>query len=208
MFYLIILAICSIATAQYHRIESPSTYLPVESCRDISDGIFGDPKGTCASVGYSVTCTSCHNTDFIFYVRNKGTCNQKLTKCHFKADNEKCTGSSQCPYTKFNKLKLNETSCDARSLISNHEGKRLCVYKDSRGIPTIGIGYNLENPGARQALKNVGADYDSILSGKTCLTDSQVMQLFEPSYQSAVSGAQRDVSSFSDLCCNVSFALL
>ena len=82
------------------------------------------------------------------------------------------------------------TSCDARSLISRHEGKRQCVYKDTRGIPTIGIGYNLENPGARSAIAAVGADYESILSGKTCLTDSQVMQLFEPSYQSAVSGAQ------------------
>ena len=83
-----------------------------------------------------------------------------------------------------------DMSCDARSLISRHEGKRLCVYKDTRGIPTIGIGYNLQNPGARAALAAVGADYDSILSGASCLSDSQVMQLFEPSYQSAVSGAQ------------------
>ena len=29
------------------------------------------------------------------------------------------------------------------------------------------------------------------------------MKLFEPSYNSAVSGAQRAVSSFSSLCCNV-----
>ena len=83
-----------------------------------------------------------------------------------------------------------DMACDARSLISKHEGKRLCVYKDTRGIPTIGIGYNLENPGARSAIAAVGADYDSILSGATCLTDKQVMELFEPSYQSAVSGAR------------------
>jgi hypothetical protein len=44
---------------------------------------------------------------------------------------------------------------------------------------------------------------DDVRSGKQCLTDSQVMQLFEPSYQSAVSGAQRAVSSFSSLCCTV-----
>ena len=52
-----------------------------------------------------------------------------------------------------------DMSCDARSLISRHEGKhmgkRLCVYKDTRGIPTIGIGYNLQNPGARAALASV-----------------------------------------------------
>ena len=95
------------------------------------------------------------------------------------------------------------SSCDARSLIANHEGKRNCVYKDTMGIKTIGIGFNLETPGARAAIAKVGADYDSIVSGKTCLTDQQVNELFEPSYQSAVSGASRAVSSFSSLCCNV-----
>ena len=103
---------------------------------------------------------------------------------------------------------VESASCDARSLISNHEGKRLCVYKDTRGIPTIGIGYNLQNPGARAAIAAVGADYDSILSGASCLTDNQVMELFEPSYNSAVSGAQRAVSSFGSLCCNVAEVMI
>lgn len=94
-------------------------------------------------------------------------------------------------------------SCDARSLISKHEGKRDCVYKDTMGIKTIGIGFNLETSGARAAITKVGADYDSILAGKTCLSDQQVLDLFEPSYQSAVRGASRAVSSFSSLCCNV-----
>jgi len=94
-------------------------------------------------------------------------------------------------------------TCDARSLIAAHEGKRLCVYKDTMGHPTIGIGYNLDNPGAPAAIAAVGADYDAVRSGQQCLTDSQVMQLFEPSYQSAVSGAKRAVSSFNSLCCGV-----
>ena len=93
--------------------------------------------------------------------------------------------------------------CDARSLIARHEGKRDCVYIDTMGHPTIGIGYNLDNSGARSAIAAVGADYDSIRSGKTCLTNSQVMKLFEPSYQSAVAGAKRAVSSFGSLCCGV-----
>merc|ERR1719161_41490 len=94
-------------------------------------------------------------------------------------------------------------ACDARILIAQHEGKRNCVYIDTRGHPTIGIGYNLDNPGARAAITAVGANYDDIRSGKTCLSDSQVMQLFEPAYQSAVSGARRAVSSYDALCCGV-----
>lgn len=94
-------------------------------------------------------------------------------------------------------------SCDARALIAVHEGKRKCVYKDTMGHPTIGIGYNLDNSGARQAITAIGANYDSIRSGKSCLTDAQIMELFEPSYKSAVSGARRAVSSYGSLCCNV-----
>merc|ERR1719443_1767574 len=71
------------------------------------------------------------------------------------------------------------------------------------GIPTIGIGYNLHNAGARQAIAAVGADYDKVLAGTQCLTDSQIYKLFEPSYQSAVHGARNAVSSFDSLCCNV-----
>ena len=80
--------------------------------------------------------------------------------------------------------------CDARSLITNHEGKRACVYIDTRGHPTVGIGYNLDNSGARAAIAAVGADYDKVRAGTQCLTDTQIMRLFEPSYQSAVSSAR------------------
>ena len=75
------------------------------------------------------------------------------------------------------------------------------------GHPTVGIGYNLDNPGAPAALAAVGANYQDVRSGKTCLTDAQVMSLFEPAYQSAVRGAQAAVSSAAALCCGVQNAL-
>jgi len=95
------------------------------------------------------------------------------------------------------------SACDARSLIENHEGKKSCVYTDTQGHPTVGIGYNLDSSGARSAIAAVGANYDKVRAGTECLTNSQIMSLFEPSYQSAVNGAARVVSSFSSLCCNV-----
>lgn len=99
---------------------------------------------------------------------------------------------------------LNSSStCDARSLITKHEGKRSCVYTDTMGHPTVGIGYNLDNSNARQAIAAIGADYDKVRSGAQCLTDTQIMKLFEPAYQGAVHEAERVVSSFSELCCNV-----
>lgn len=46
---------------------------------------------------------------------------------------------------------------DAIAFITKHEGRRLAVYKDSLGIPTIGVGFNLEREGAQQDLTAVGA---------------------------------------------------
>ena len=40
-------------------------------------------------------------------------------------------------------------ACDASSLITRHEGKRLCVYTDTTGHKTVGVGYNLDQGGAR-----------------------------------------------------------
>lgn len=95
------------------------------------------------------------------------------------------------------------SACDARALITQHEGKRSCVYTDTKGHPTVGIGYNLDNSGARAAIAAVGADYDNVRSGKQCLTDTQIQNLFAPAYESAVSEAERVVSSFASLCCEV-----
>src|SRR6185295_12579644 len=73
------------------------------------------------------------------------------------------------------------------------------VYLDSRGIKTIGHGFNLERQGARAAITAVGADYDRILNGTDSLTDAQIMQLFEPDVDRAIAGARRVVTSFSQL---------
>ena len=112
---------------------------------------------------------------------------------------------SESNLTDFDKSKW---GCDARSLISGHEGKRQCVYKDSRGIPTVGIGFNLRAFGAKGKIEKLGLDYDKVLDGSQCLTDSQIMDLFEPSYQSAAASAKRAVSSFSSLCCNVAEVMI
>lgn len=46
---------------------------------------------------------------------------------------------------------------DAIAFITRHEGRRLSMYKDSLGVPTIGVGFNLRRPDAGQILAKVGA---------------------------------------------------
>ena len=94
-------------------------------------------------------------------------------------------------------------SCDASSMIKRHEGVRDCVYVDTTGHKTIGVGYNLDASGARTAVESCGINYDDIYSGKTCLSSSQVDCLLSFSLKAAESGARADVSSYDSLCCNV-----
>ena len=96
-------------------------------------------------------------------------------------------------------------SCTAslRNLVAKHEGDRLCVYVDTTGHKTIGIGYNLDQGGAKEMIESVGANFEDIYSGKSCLTQSQVNNIFSKTIGSSISGARSAVSSFDSLCCGV-----
>lgn len=57
-----------------------------------------------------------------------------------------------------------------------HEGKRNKIYKDSKGISTIGVGFSLRKPGAKEILASVGADIDAIRNGEP-ISNFQMQEL-------------------------------
>jgi lysozyme len=72
--------------------------------------------------------------------------------------------------------------------ITRWEGTKYNAYDDKTGKtivpnvpilgnPTIGVGFNLRVLNARDLLTQVGADYDSIISGRASLTPDQVDQI-------------------------------
>jgi GH24 family phage-related lysozyme (muramidase) len=67
----------------------------------------------------------------------------------------------------------------ARPTIQAHEGWESKVYRDTMGIPTIGVGFNLLNPNAKQLCAACGADYDALLAGTACLTETQIAYLYQ-----------------------------
>ncbi|MBI3334834.1 hypothetical protein HYZ97_05080 [Candidatus Pacearchaeota archaeon] len=67
-------------------------------------------------------------------------------------------------------------SLDKRMI--QHEGYRTKVYKDSEGIPTIGIGFNLSRKDAPFYMQKIGADHQRIMEGKQELTERQVTDLY------------------------------
>ena len=58
--------------------------------------------------------------------------------------------------------------------IKKHEGVKPKKYTDSRGIPTVGVGFNLRRPDADKKLKSVGANPIKVKQGKQSLTDYQM----------------------------------
>jgi len=92
------------------------------------------------------------------------------------------------------------------SLISNiidrvvqHEGKRDRAYLDSRGIQTIGVGFNLTRQDADSRLKRIGANPKKIKAGKARLTDSQIQKLLVDDLNQAKLNAENLVKNFSGL---------
>jgi GH24 family phage-related lysozyme (muramidase) len=86
-----------------------------------------------------------------------------------------------------------------RNFIPKNEGIRNEVYKDSEGIPTIGIGFNLQRSDAKRMLSSLGYDYDQLLSGRSKLSDEDMWKLFDNDLRSAISDAGRLVSNFDRL---------
>jgi len=76
----------------------------------------------------------------------------------------------------FVTLKAGE--CDSYDREKLNEGYKTCVYKDSMGIPTVGVGFNLKKIGAKGEIESVGADYYKVLNGSQCLDDRQIETLF------------------------------
>lgn len=64
----------------------------------------------------------------------------------------------------------------AKSLIKKHEGVRNGPYKDSLGIPTIGVGFNMSRADARNRLAQVGLKN---WAPPIRLNDAQVDQLLD-----------------------------
>ena len=77
--------------------------------------------------------------------------------------------------------------CNSYSAEKENEGFRECVYRDPLGIPTIGVGCNLRKANARMQIERVGANYDKVLSGEECLSESQIERLFRMDMSFAVS---------------------
>jgi GH24 family phage-related lysozyme (muramidase) len=86
-----------------------------------------------------------------------------------------------------------------RTQLIRHEGKRAKVYKDTEGVPTVGVGFNLNRADARQKLAAVGADLDKVKAGQQELTEDQIRKLLDADMDTAVADCKALFPKFAEL---------
>lgn len=90
-----------------------------------------------------------------------------------------------------------------QQLITKHEGRRAAVYLDSKGIPTIGIGFNLRDADAQDICDHFGISLPGLLDGTATLTDAQIDEIFDYQFHEAVSEAMTLFPTFMTMPDNV-----
>lgn len=91
--------------------------------------------------------------------------------------------------------------------IKRHEGVKYKVYNDSRGIPTIGIGFNLRDADANY-VKSLGLDLRKLRSGQQTLNDAQINTWFDREFERAVEIAKSFAPNLEQLPAEVQMVLI
>lgn len=86
-----------------------------------------------------------------------------------------------------------------KAQLIQHEGKRSKVYKDTEGIPTIAVGFNLTRSDAKSKMEAMGLDYRKILSGDLELNEAQIESLLSADIEAAIADAISSVKVFDKL---------
>lgn len=83
--------------------------------------------------------------------------------------------------------------------VIKHEGSKPFKYLDSKKIPTIGVGFNLNREDATAQLKKVGANPEKVKAGKSPLTQEQITALLFTDLKQAKVNAQELVPNMPNL---------
>lgn len=97
---------------------------------------------------------------------------------------------------------------DIQKFIIKNEGYKNRVYNDSRGIPTVGIGFNLLRPDARKIIEENGLNYENVLKGDTILTDEQIKNIFISCIKIAYADVKKYIPNYDSLPKNIKLGLI
>lgn len=87
--------------------------------------------------------------------------------------------------------------------IMRHEGLRLRVYRDTKGIRTIGYGCNLEAPEAKKVCYQAGVSYIGLMVGTDKLTEEQAKNILTLQVFGVIEDAMKLFPNFLEMPNNV-----
>ena len=87
---------------------------------------------------------------------------------------------------------------EAKEFINPSEGTRSKVYHDSRGKKTVGVGFNLNQPGAAKLMRDMGINYTAVKTGQKRLSPEEIEVLFTRKVQDAMAAGRRIVNNFDE----------
>jgi lysozyme len=76
-----------------------------------------------------------------------------------------------------------------------NEGCEPTMYHDSLGIPTIGIGFNLQRSDAQATLASIGVtDFAGVMAGRVALSQAEIDELFRYAFAPIESSARASLN--------------
>jgi lysozyme len=81
--------------------------------------------------------------------------------------------------------------------VKKHEGVKPKKYLDSRNIPTVGIGLNLNRKDADEKLKSVGANPIKVKNGTQALTEEQMEKLLMSDLKASKKSVEKIIGNLS-----------
>lgn len=82
------------------------------------------------------------------------------------------------------------------AVTGGNEGFEKKAYLDTKGILTIGYGFNLEEPVIRKKLLSRGFDVDGMIKGKVSMTEAQALPILEEIYKESFDTTKSKFSNF------------
>jgi lysozyme len=95
-----------------------------------------------------------------------------------------------------------------QKVLTRHEGYRANPYKDSVGVLTVGIGFNLERAEAPGLLAAEGIDYNQVVSGRRPISKDEAWRLAANDVNTAAADAARIFPNFGSLPAGVQEVLV
>ena len=107
-------------------------------------------------------------------------------------------------------MAMEEIDMAMGEIIAGFEGMKTSVYKDTRGIKTVGVGFNLEQPNAREIFQRnlPGVSFEDVTSGKASLTKAQAITLFHETLKDKVETTKGLFPSYDEYPSDVQIALV